>query len=165
MWKGSVMVVSRELARAVAASGLFLVASPLAAQTPPPPDLMRVQADEPQLVVRDRMDRLRQHRAAIEDALVSPRRAMPAEPMPQTRALRPPEPAWPAEDPPMTSEARVGVSCDEAAGIVADFGFSDVRPRDCSGDLYSFAASRDATGYSIAVTATTGEIADVSRDP
>jgi hypothetical protein len=159
------MDVPRELATAVVATGLFLVASPLAAQNARPPDLMRVQADDPLLAVRDRMDRLRRHRAAIENALGSPRPAMPAEPMePETRALRTPEPAGPAEEPPMTSEAHIAVSCDEAAGIVADFGFSDVRARDCSGDLYSFAATRDAIGYSIAVTAATGEIAEVSRE-
>lgn len=88
----------------------------------------------------------------------------PAEPpQPQTRSLqRPPEVDRSAEAPPI-SEAHGPVSCEAAAAIVADYGFSDIHPEDCSGELYTFSALRDGTEYALTVTAADGEIAEVSR--
>ena len=62
------------------------------------------------------------------------------------------------------TKAEAQVSCEAAAGVVADYGFTDVRPANCSGDLYRFSATRDGTDYLIGITAASGEIAEVSRE-
>jgi hypothetical protein len=124
---------------------------------PSTPNLVLVQGTETLLVPPDRMARLRQHRSIIETALRQPPLAMPAEPLqPQPRALQAPEPM-------LSAVPQEPVSCEAAARIVADYGFSDVRPKDCSGGLYRFSATRDGTGYEIGITADAGEIADVFR--
>jgi hypothetical protein len=56
-----------------------------------------------------------------------------------------------------------GLSCEAAADIVANFGFSDVQSTSCSGDVYGFDASRDGSSYSIRVSAADGELTEVRR--
>ena len=106
------------------------------------------------------MMRLRQHRALLESALRPPGEPLTAEPVePQVRALQAPEPM-----PEPAPQAQAKVSCEAAAGVVAEYGFSDVRTADCSGDLYRFSATRDGTAYSIGIASASGEIAEVSRE-
>jgi hypothetical protein len=114
----------------------------------------------------DRMARMRQHRAILQNALQPAARAAPAEPPePQARALRPPEPMIVTAPTPSQSvgQGHRQVTCEAAAQIVADFGFSDIGSPECSGDLYRFSAMRDGTAYAIGINAATGEIAEVSR--
>lgn len=136
------------------------LAAPLASIGMPPvstPDLVLVQNAQPLSVPQDRMARLRQHRSIIENALQASGRLAATGPLePQARALEAPEPM-------LAAVPQEPVSCEAAAGIVADFGFSDIRPTDCSGGVYRFQVMRDGTGYEIGVTAAGGEIADVSR--
>jgi hypothetical protein len=131
---------------------------------PPRADLVRVQAVVSPETPADRMARLRQHRAILQNALATVGRAAPAEPPePQARALRPPEPMIVTAPPRNRSEGHRQVTCEAAAQIVADFGFSDIGTPECSGDLYRFSAMRDGTAYDIGINAATGEVAEVSR--
>jgi hypothetical protein len=68
-----------------------------------------------------------------------------------------------ARTPDQMDEGSGGLSCDAAADIVADFGFSDVQSTSCSGDVYGFDASRDGSSYSIRVSAADGELTEVRR--
>ena len=153
------------------------VASPLAGINPAAitrPHLMLAQSGEPPAPVTDRLRRLRNHRAILESAL-APRQAIPAQPPePQSRSLQAPEPTvsrpresteevLPPEDPDVASEAGGQISCDAAAAVVEDYGFSEVQATDCSGELYTFSATRDGTAYSLAISAAEGEIAEVCR--
>jgi hypothetical protein len=139
----------------------------------PVPNLILVQGAGPAGDVELRITRLLRNREIIENALGPSRQSLPAvPPLPRARALQPPEPELSvdpeepalAPEPAMTAEAEPAMSCDSAAAIVAEYGFSDVREEDCSSDLYRFSAVRDGAAYSIGITAATGEIAEVSRE-
>jgi hypothetical protein len=162
--------------------GQLLIGGPLAAQSAGPgmataefhrlmPDIMLVQAAPPLDAAGDRMMRLRQNRAILQNALRAPQ-ASPQEPMPAAPPadIQPeqgqPEQGQPEQGRPeqgTTAEVQTPVSCEAAAAIVADYGFSDIRATDCAGELYRFSATRDGTAYSIGITAAAGEIAEVSR--
>jgi hypothetical protein len=142
--------------------GQLLIGGPLAAQPAGPgmgtaefhrltPDIMLIQAAPPREAAADRMMRLRQNRAILENALRAP----------QEQAQEPAHEPAPAAPP--AAEAQAPVSCEAAAAIVADYGFSDIQATDCAGELYRFSATRDGTAYSISVTAAAGEIAEVNR--
>jgi hypothetical protein len=173
--KGSAMKTSWMLSTATLAAGHMMIAGASAIAAPPagsgmiaPPraDIVRVQAVVSPEAPADRMSRLRQHRAILQDALGPSRRAAQAEPPePQARALRPPGATIVTAPSPSLSadEGQGQVTCEAAARIVADFGFSDIGRPDCSGDLYRFSAMRDGTAYDIGISAATGEIAEVSR--
>jgi hypothetical protein len=160
------MKTSWILSTAALAAGHLLIAEALAAPlsgsgvtAPPRADLVRVQAVFSPETPADRMARLRQHRAILQNALAPSRRAAPAEPppAPQSHALRSPEAVI------VTAPQEEQVTCEAAARIVADFGFSDIASPECSGDLYRFSAMRDGTAYDIGINAATGEVAEVSR--
>jgi hypothetical protein len=161
------------LSTAAVAAGHLLIAGALAAPlagigmtAPARADLVRVQATQPPEAHGDRMSRLRQHRSILQNALRPSRRAGPAEPpVPPARALRPQEPMISTAPTPSqpAGAGQGGVTCEAAARIVADFGFSNIGSSDCSGDLYRFSAMRDGTTYAIGITAATGEITEVSR--
>jgi hypothetical protein len=55
------------------------------------------------------------------------------------------------------------VSCDKARGIVADFGFKDIKADSCSGKTYGFSATRDGKPFLIKIVASNGELAEVRR--
>ncbi|HUE46902.1 MAG TPA: hypothetical protein VMO81_11665 [Aestuariivirgaceae bacterium] len=149
---------------AAVAAAHFLIAGALAAPPAgsgvvalPRADVVRVQAIFSPGAPADRMARLRQHRSILQNALQPVSRAVFAEPPePQARALRPPGPMI------VTAPQQEQVTCEDAARIVSDFGFSDIGNQECSGDLYRFSAMRDGTAYAIAISAT-GKIAEVSR--
>ena len=135
-----------------------------------PPFVWRVQDTE-------RMDRLWQHRSILEQALQAPPEAPPeASPArPRARPLQVPVPQPELSASPLEPETAAvpeqlaeasddAVSCEEAAGTVADYGFSAIRPIACSGDVYRFSATRDGTAYSIAIAAAAGDITEVSRE-
>jgi hypothetical protein len=166
------MKTSWILSTAAVAAGHMMIAGALAAPpvgsvtAPAQADLARVQAAAPPKAPADRLARLRQHRSILESVLQLPDSAGPAEPpKPQARALQSPEPmilTAPSRSQP-ANEDPGQVTCEAAARIVADFGFSDIGSPDCSGDLYRFSAMRDGTAYAIGISAATGEIAEVSR--
>jgi hypothetical protein len=167
------MKTSWVLSTAAVAAGHLVIAGALAAPlpgrgvtAPARTDLVRVQVVSPPEAPADRMARLRQHRSILQNALQSPDSAGPVEPPePPVRALQPPESMIVTAPTPSQSadEGQGQVTCEAAARIVADFGFSDIGRPDCSGDLYRFSAMRDGTAYAIGISAATGEIAEVSR--
>jgi hypothetical protein len=170
--QGYAMKTSWILSTAVAAGHMMIagaLAAPLSGSgmtAPARTDLVRVQVVAPPEAPADRMARLRQHRSILESVLQMPDSAGPAEPPePPARALQPPQPKIVTAPTPSRSadEGQGQVTCEAAARIVADFGFSDIGRPDCSGDLYRFSAMRDGTAYDIGISAATGEIAEVSR--
>ena len=55
------------------------------------------------------------------------------------------------------------LSCNKAKSIVSGFGFSDITPRICTGNVYDFNAKRDGKPYSIKVSSLSGELKDVKK--
>jgi hypothetical protein len=166
--------------------GQLLIGGPLTTQSAGPgmataelhrltPDIMLIQAAPPLEAATDRMMRLRQNRAILENALRAPHQP-PQAPLQEPMPAAPPADVQPEQGQPeqgqpeqgqpeqeLTAETQAPVSCEAAAAIVADYGFSDIQATDCAGELYRFSATRDGTAYSIGITAATGEIAEVNR--
>ena len=166
-WRVSAAVL---LAGQLVAGGPAEAASLALPRNAPAPLLVQVQDQG-----THRMSRLWQNRSIIENALraPSPEEVLEVEPaLPQPRVLKAPEaelePELETEPEPepetqVAAEAEERVSCDAAADIVRDYGFSDVRSAGCAGEVYEFSATRDGTAYSIGVAAASGEIAEVKR--
>lgn len=95
----------------------------------------------------------------------SPETATPAKRNPprEVAAVSAPAAAEQAERQPAAANAAGKVSCEAAAGIIGDFGFSDVRAKQCDGQVYDFDATRDGKGYSIKLSAADGELTEVRR--
>ncbi|MET0483081.1 MAG: hypothetical protein ABWZ27_09235 [Aestuariivirgaceae bacterium] len=55
------------------------------------------------------------------------------------------------------------VDCEKAQVIVADYGFKDIKAESCSGETLGFSATRDGKPFSIRISATDGEFAEVKR--
>jgi hypothetical protein len=94
-----------------------------------------------------------------------------AQPEPTTRSLSSqpegvvraaPERTSRAQQAPAASAAEP-ISCEAAADIVRNFGFSDVQSTSCSGQVYGFNADRDGSAYSITISAADGELTEVRR--
>ncbi len=65
-------------------------------------------------------------------------------------------------DPVQTGSLKA-VSCEEAQGIVSDFGFSDVKATSCSGSTYEIEAVRDGKPFTIKLSAADGELTEVKK--
>ena len=131
---------------------------------PPVPKSKPDPEDEPSVAVRDAPATI-----TLEPVREVPLREEPirVEPMleqtaPQTAPEIPEQTA--ARSPDRTDEGSgAGLSCEAAADIVENFGFSDVQSTSCSGDVYGFDASRDGSSYAIRVSAADGELTEVRR--
>ncbi|NJM31312.1 MAG: hypothetical protein HC855_15615 [Rhizobiales bacterium] len=55
------------------------------------------------------------------------------------------------------------MSCDKASGIVAGYGFQNVKATDCKGDAYGFSARRGGKPYTITLNAANGELTGVKK--
>lgn len=62
-------------------------------------------------------------------------------------------------------ELQPTLSCDKAGAIVGDFGFSAIKPSDCDGQVYAFAASRDGKPFKITLNSASGELIQVRKAP
>lgn len=95
----------------------------------------------------------------------APSYAMPEEPDLTGPALAPPyEDRQAIIGKGVPSSAALGrITCDQGAGIVTDFGFSDVQTSSCSGEDYEFAAMRDGQPYRIRMRSDNGELTEVRR--
>jgi hypothetical protein len=62
-----------------------------------------------------------------------------------------------------TQPGQGAVSCDKARGIVAEYGFKDIKAESCSGKTFGFHATRDGKSFSIKIVAANGELAEVRR--
>jgi hypothetical protein len=56
-------------------------------------------------------------------------------------------------------------SCTKAGNLVGTYGFSDIKPSDCEGDVLSFNARRDGKPFLITLNAVSGELIRVRREP
>lgn len=91
-------------------------------------------------------------------------------------AVPPPAPRK-RETPPVTATARPKdktasivapagpVNCTKAEEIVASYGFGNVKPVTCTGKIFDFTALRDGKNYRVQVSAATGEITEVRKQP
>ena len=114
---------------------------------PPVPTAKPEEPDDPAVTVRS---------APAATAPVQSAARPPLQPEPQGE----PQPAAPSATA-STSGSRI--SCEDAAGIVERFGFSDVKSTSCSGEVYGFEADRDGTAYSIKLSAADGELTEVRK--
>jgi len=57
------------------------------------------------------------------------------------------------------------LSCDKAGNLVSTYGFSDIKPSDCDGNVLSFNARRDGRPFLITLNAQSGELVKVLRLP
>lgn len=122
---------------------------------PPVPKSKPDVVDEPSVAVRSAPAT-----ATLEPVREEPLREEPVQEQPSPEA--PEQTAVRAPD--QTDEGSGGgLSCEAAADIVANFGFSEVKSTSCSGDTYGFDASRDGNSYSIKVSAADGELTEVRR--
>lgn len=55
------------------------------------------------------------------------------------------------------------VGCSAGAAVVTGYGFGDVKPKSCTGDTYSYTASRGGKAFIITLTAASGEVVDVKK--
>ncbi len=66
---------------------------------------------------------------------------------------------------PAQTGPRGPVDCNRAQEVVAGYGFGNVKPVSCTGKLYSFSGLRDGKDYRVQVSAATGEITEVKKQP
>jgi hypothetical protein len=82
-----------------------------------------------------------------------------------TSSITPPPASATASDvesaPDTTPDVRL--SCEAASDIIKGFGFSDVQPTSCSGQVYDFSAARDGSAYVIKLSAADGELTEVRK--
>lgn len=57
------------------------------------------------------------------------------------------------------------LSCDKAETIVGGYGFSEIKPADCDGQVFSFDANRDGKSFMITMNALSGELIQVRKRP
>lgn len=57
------------------------------------------------------------------------------------------------------------LSCNKAETIVGGYGFSEIKPADCNGQVFSFDANRDGKSFMITLNAVNGELIQVRRRP
>jgi hypothetical protein len=64
---------------------------------------------------------------------------------------------------PIPESSSAAVTCDKGATIVAGFGFADVKPKTCTGDVYAFNATRGGKAYEVLLSAKNGALTEVKR--
>lgn len=64
---------------------------------------------------------------------------------------------------PKPTTAAASVSCDKARSIITGYGFGNIETKSCSGNIYSFAATRGGKSFSVKVSALNGELTEVKR--
>jgi hypothetical protein len=86
----------------------------------------------------------------------------PAVAKPATDAKVKPVPKTAAAAAPV-APAVATIGCTAGAAVVTGYGFGDVKPKTCTGDTYSYTASRAGKSYLITLTASSGEVVDVKK--
>jgi hypothetical protein len=76
----------------------------------------------------------------------------PAKPKVVTASLTPAKP-----------QSSKTIGCTAGAAIVTGYGFANVTPKTCTGNVYAYSALRDGKPYVIKVTAAQGEITEVTK--
>ena len=62
-----------------------------------------------------------------------------------------------------TASAATAISCDKAEKIVSGYGFANVTPATCTGQVFSFNATRSGIAYVIKLSSASGELTEVSK--
>jgi hypothetical protein len=62
-----------------------------------------------------------------------------------------------------TATAATGMSCDKAEKIVSGYGFTSVKPTTCTGQVFSFNATRSGKAYVIKLSSASGELTEVRK--
>jgi hypothetical protein len=60
-------------------------------------------------------------------------------------------------------KSQAALTCEKAGTIVGGYGFSAVKPSNCSGQVYAFDASRGGQSYAIKLNAASGELTEVRK--
>lgn len=141
-------------------------ARPEPTQPPSPPPVPQSKpdpVDEPSVAVREAPTTITREPVQEESSREEPVQEQAASQSPEQAPEQTPEQTA-ARTPDQADEGSGGgLSCEAAADIVENFGFSDVQSTSCSGDMYGFDASRDGDSYSITVSAADGELTEVRR--
>jgi hypothetical protein len=91
-------------------------------------------------------------------ALAPETKSVVAKPQLDTASLTPVTPK--VTKSPAASKA---IGCTAGAAIVTGYGFANVTPKSCTGNVYAYNAQRDGKPYVIKVTAAQGEITEVTK--
>ena len=62
-----------------------------------------------------------------------------------------------------TASAATAISCDKAEKIVSGYGFANVTPATCTGQVFAFNATRSGNTYVIKLNSASGELTEVNK--
>ena len=62
-----------------------------------------------------------------------------------------------------TTRAATAISCDNAEKIVSGYGFANVTPTTCTGQVFAFNATRSGKSYVIKLSSASGELTEVNK--
>ena len=62
-----------------------------------------------------------------------------------------------------TTSAATAISCDNAEKIVSGYGFANVTPTTCTGQVFAFNATRSGKTYVIKLNSASGELTEVNN--
>jgi hypothetical protein len=62
-----------------------------------------------------------------------------------------------------TASAATAISCDKAEEIVSGYGFAGVKPTTCTGQVFTFNATRSGKAYVIKLDSASGELTEVKK--
>ena len=62
-----------------------------------------------------------------------------------------------------TASAATAISCDKAEKIVSGYGFANVTPTTCTGQVFTFNATRSGKAYVIKLSPASGELTEVRK--
>lgn len=63
----------------------------------------------------------------------------------------------------IAAKAATALSCAKAEKIVSDYGFADITPTTCTGQVFAFNATRSGKNYVIKMSSASGELTEVKR--
>ncbi len=106
--------------------------------------------------LRAQAQKLRQPAPVVKVAAVEPKAVVVTKP----KVAVAPKLVLPVEK---STATATGVSCDKGATIVKGYGFSDVKPKACAGDVFAFTASRDGKAYEVLLSSKNGALTEVKR--
>ena len=61
------------------------------------------------------------------------------------------------------ASAATAISCDKAGEIVSGYGFANVTPATCTGQVFAFNATRSGNSYVIKLSSASGELTEVKK--
>lgn len=62
-----------------------------------------------------------------------------------------------------TASVATAISCDKAEKIVSSYGFGNVTPTTCTGQVFAFNATRSVNTYVIKLNSASGELTEVNK--